>query len=42
MEFLASAHGTQGLPQTVKWPCEPMILPIRSFEGPTKNFITKK
>ena len=42
MEFLASAHGTQGLLQTVKWPCEPMILSIRHFEGLTENFITKK
>ena len=30
-EFLACTPGAQGTPQTVKWPCEPIILPIGHF-----------
>ena len=29
-------HGTQGIVQTVRWPCEPIILLIGHFEGPTE------
>ena len=35
-EFLAIAHGTLGTAQTVRWPCEPIILLIGHFRGPTK------
>ena len=33
-EFSANTHGTQGTAQTVRWPCEPIILLIKLFEGP--------
>ena len=36
MEFLASTQGTKGAPQTVRWPCERIILTIGLFEGPTE------
>ena len=36
MEFLASMQGTQGTPQTARWPCEPIILSIGHLEGPTE------
>ena len=36
MEFLASNHGTQGIAQTVLWPCQPIILSIEYFKGPTE------
>ena len=37
MEFLANADGTLGTLQTVRlWPCKPIILSLRHFEGPTE------
>ena len=36
MEFLACSQGTQGTPQTISWPCEPIILPIGHFQGPAE------
>ena len=36
MEFLHGTHGTQGMAQTVKWSCKPIILSIRHFKGPTR------
>ena len=36
MEFLASTHGSQGTPQTVRWSCEAIILLIVYFQGPTE------
>ena len=33
MEFLAITDGTHGTLQTVRWPCEPIILSIGHFEG---------
>ena len=35
-EFLTSTHGTLETPHSVKWPCEPIILWIGHFEGPTE------
>ena len=36
MEFFASTHGAQGIAQTVRWPCEAIILLIGHFKGPTE------
>ena len=36
MEFLASSQGTHRTLQVVRWPCEPIILSIGHFEGPTE------
>ena len=36
MEFLDSAHCAQGIAQTIRWPCELIILSIGYFEGPTE------
>ena len=36
MEFLANTDGTHGTLQTVRWPCEPIILSIGHFEGRTE------
>ena len=36
MEFLTSAPGTNGTPQTARWPCQPIILSIRHFKGPAE------
>ena len=35
-KFLAGTHSTQGIAQTVGWPCQPIIFLIRHFEGPTE------
>ena len=35
-EFLAGVHGTLGIAQILSWPCEPIILSIEHFEGPTE------
>ena len=35
-ESSASTHGSQGTAQTVRWPCEPIILSIGHFEGQTE------
>ena len=35
-EFSDSTHGIQGIAQTLRWPCEPIILSIEHFEGPTE------
>ena len=36
MEFSDSKHGIRVIAQTLRWPCEPIILLIGHFEGPTK------
>ena len=36
IEFLASTHGSKGTPQTVRWPCEAIIMLIIFFQGPTE------
>ena len=36
MEFLANTDGTHGTLQTVRWPCQPIILSIGHFEGRTE------
>ena len=36
MEFLAGAQGTHRTLQTVRWPCESIILWIGHFEGPSE------
>ena len=36
MEFLVNTDGTHGTLQTVRWPCQPIILLIRHFESPTE------
>ena len=36
MEFLTSAQGTNRTLQSVRWPCEPIILSIGHFESPTE------
>ena len=35
MEFLTNIDGTHGILQTDRWPCEPIILSIGNFDGPT-------
>ena len=35
-EFSDGTHGIQGIAETLRWPCEPIILPIGHFEGPTE------
>ena len=35
-EFLDSTHGIQAITETLRWPCEAIILSIRHFEGPTE------
>ena len=35
-EVSAGTHGTQGTAETVRWPCELVILWIEHFEGPTE------
>ena len=35
-EFSDSTHDIQGIAQTLRWPCELIILSIRHFEGPTE------
>ena len=35
-KFLASTHGTLGTLETVRWPCELIILSIGHFESPTE------
>ena len=37
MEFLANTGATHGILQIVRWPCEPIILSIGHFEGPTED-----
>ena len=39
MEFLACTQGTRETPQTVRWPCEPIILLIGHFEDPTERLV---
>ena len=36
MEPLASTHGTEGIAETVKWPCKLIIFSIGHFEGSTE------
>ena len=36
MEFLVNTDCIHGTLQTVRWPCEPIILSIEHFEGPTE------
>ena len=36
MEFLANTDGTHGTPETVRLPCNLIILLIEHFEGPTE------
>ena len=36
MEVSAGTHGTQGIAQTFRWPCELITLSIGHFEGPTE------
>ena len=36
MDFLDWTQGTQRTSWIVPWPCEPIILSIRNFEGPTE------
>ena len=36
MELFTNTHGAQGIAQTVKWPCEPIILSIGHFKRPTE------
>ena len=36
MEFLADTDGTHGILQTVRWSCEPIILSMGHFEGPSE------
>ena len=40
MEFLAITDGVKGIAQTVRRPCERIILSIEHFEGPTKAQLT--
>ena len=35
-EFSAGTHRTQGTAQSVRWPCELLVLWIGHFEGPTE------
>ena len=35
-EFLASKQGSLGTLETVRWPCEPIILSVGHFESPTE------
>ena len=35
-EFSGSTHSIQGIAQTLRWPCEPIILSIEHFEGRTE------
>ena len=35
-EFSAIMHGTQRIIHTFRWPCEPIILSVGHFEGPTE------
>ena len=35
IEFLANTDGIQKTLQTVRWPCEPIILSIGNFESAT-------
>ena len=34
MDFLIGTQGTQGILQTLRWPCEPINLSIRHLESP--------
>ena len=36
MEFLVNTDGTLGTLQTVRWPCDLIILLIGHFESPTE------
>ena len=36
MEFLANTDGTHGNLETLRWPCEPIILSIGHFEATTE------
>ena len=35
-EFSDHIHGIQKIAQTLRWSCEPIILSIGHFEGPTE------
>ena len=35
-DFSDSTHDVQGIAQTLRWSCEPIILLIGHFEGPTE------
>ena len=35
-EFSDSTHGIQAIAETLRWPCEPIILSIGHFESPTE------
>ena len=35
-EFSAGTRGSQGTPETVRWPCESITLSIGHFEIPTE------
>ena len=35
-EFSESTHGIQGIAQTLRRPCKPIILSTEHFEGPTE------
>ena len=39
MEFLVNADGTHGTLQTVRWPCEPIVLSIAHFDGRTEQLV---
>ena len=41
MEFLVNTDGTHQTLQTVRWPCEPIILWIRHLEGRTEVQLVK-
>ena len=36
IKFLGDTLGTLGTAQTLRWPCEPIILSIGHFESPTE------
>ena len=36
MEFLVNTYGTQGIAQTVRCPCKPIIFSIGQFDGSTE------
>ena len=36
MKFLANTDRTHRILQTIRWPCEPIILSIGHFERPTE------
>ena len=36
IDFFANTYGSLGIAQNVRWTCEPIILSIGRFEGPSK------